>query len=86
MVPPDNELVVTVGVTLLMVRLSCVVTETGVDAASVTFTVKPVVLAAVGVPEIAPAVLRASPAGSDDPDAKLQVSVPVPPVAASVAL
>ena len=39
----------------------------------------------VGVPEIAPEASD-RPAGSDDPEARLQVSVPVPPVAASVAL
>ncbi len=69
-----------------MVMLSCAVAEVGVDAASVTFTVKVDVPVAVGVPEIAPEPLRLSPAGSEEPVAKLQVSVPVPPVAASVAL
>ena len=43
---------------------------------------------AVGVPEIAPAAERESPAGSDEPLAAAQAQVypaPVPPVAASVA-
>lgn len=72
-----------------IVRLNGCVAETGPSCppeASVTFTVKLMVPAAVGVPEMAPAVLRDSPAGSADPLARLQLSVPVPPVAARVAL
>lgn len=59
--------------------------ETAVGAESVTATVKAEVPAAVGVPDILPEA-SVSPAGSDDPEARLQLSVPVPPVAASVAL
>ena len=51
-----------------------------------TFTVKVVVAAAVGVPEIVPELLKERPAGSDEPDARLQVSVPAPPLACKVAL
>jgi hypothetical protein len=40
----------------------------------------------VGVPEIAPALLKERPAGSVEPEAKLQVSVPAPPLACKVAL
>jgi hypothetical protein len=71
---------------LLIVRLNGVDTETGVGAESVTFTVKLEEPAAVGLPEIAPEPLRFSPAGSDEPVARLQVRAPMPPVAASVAL
>jgi hypothetical protein len=65
---------------------SCFWAESGVDAESVTFTVNVEAPAAVGVPEIFPEPLRLRPAGRDEPDATLHVSVPVPPVAASVAL
>ena len=57
----------------------------GVAAASVTLTVKLAETGVVGVPEITPALLRLSPAGSA-PEARVQVRVPVPPVAASAAL
>jgi hypothetical protein len=49
-------------------------------------TVSVVVPAAVGVPEIAPPLLKDRPAGSDEPDARLQLSVPTPPVPCKVAL
>jgi hypothetical protein len=49
-------------------------------------TLKVVVPAAVGVPEIAPALLRERPAGSDEPDTRVQVRVLAPPVAFKVAL
>jgi hypothetical protein len=49
-------------------------------------TVKFVVAAAVGVPDIAPEPLKERPAGSEEPVARLQVSVPAPPLAAKVAL
>jgi hypothetical protein len=52
---------------------------------SVAVTVNVVVPAAVGVPEIAPAVLRFNPPGKL-PVVTLQVIVPVPPEAATVAL
>ena len=54
----------------LIVRLNCCVAETGPSCppeASVTFTVKVVAPAAVGLPEIAPALLKERPAGSEDP-------------------
>ena len=57
----------------------------GVAAASVTLTVKLAATGIVGVPEITPALLRLSPAGSV-PEARVQVSVPLPPVAVSVVL
>ena len=69
----------------LIVRLSCCVAETGLGAESVTCTVKVKAPAVVGVPEIFPET-SANPTGNVEPDAKLQVSVPAPPVAASVAL
>jgi hypothetical protein len=46
----------------------------------VIFTVKLTVPAAVGVPEIAPALLRESPAGSEEPLAKAHVTAPAPPL------
>ncbi len=52
---------------------------------SVTFTVMVVVLGVVTVPENAPALLSVTPVGNV-PLATDQESVPVPPVAASVAL
>ena len=54
--------------------------------ASVAFTVNLVVPAAVGVPEIAPALLSESPAGSEEPLARAQVSEPAPPPPCNVAL
>jgi hypothetical protein len=50
---------------------------------SVTFTVKVVEPAVVGVPEIVPLVERVKPAGKD-PELMLQEYGVVPPVAASV--
>jgi hypothetical protein len=85
----DNEVVVIVNGAGLIVRLSCCVAETGPGCPpeeSVTFTVKDVVAGVVGVPEIAPELLKERPAGSVEPDAKLQVSVPAPPLACNVAL
>jgi hypothetical protein len=69
--------------------LSGSVTETGPCFAadwSVNLTVKLVVPAAVGVPEIAPALLKERPAGSEEPVARLHVSAPTPPLACNVAL
>ena len=57
----------------------------GVAAASVTLTVKLAATGVVGVPEITPAWLRLSPAGSV-PEARVHVRVPLPPVATSVTL
>jgi hypothetical protein len=85
----DNEIEVMVNGAGLMVRLSCCVAESAPACApeeSVNFTVKEVVAGVVGVPEIAPELLKERPAGSDEPDAKLQVSVPAPPLACKVAL
>jgi hypothetical protein len=42
--------------------------------------------AVLGVPEITPALLKERPAGSDEPDVRLHVSVPAPPLAFNVAL
>jgi hypothetical protein len=69
----------------LIVRVSCSVTLTGVGAESVTFTVKVAAPAAVGIPEIFPDA-NVSPEGNEEPEARLQESVPVPPAALSVAL
>ena len=78
-----------VNPTGLIVTLSFWVAESGPPCApeeSVTFTVKSVVAAAVGVPEIVPVPLRERPAGNAEPEAKAQVSVPAPPLACNVAL
>ena len=64
--------------------LSCCVAETGVEAESVTFTVKVELPGAVGVPEMTPPVLIVSPAGNE-PLETLQVSGATPPLAVSVA-
>jgi hypothetical protein len=45
-----------------------------------------VVPAAVGAPEISPALLNERPAGSEEPLAKAQVSVPEPPLACKASL
>lgn len=85
----DNEVVVMANWAGLIVRLSCWVAESGPACppeASLTFTVKEVVAGVVGVPDIAPELLKERPAGSAEPDAKLQVSVPAPPLACNVAL
>jgi hypothetical protein len=82
--PLERDVVVMAKGTGSILRLSCCVTETGVGAASVTFTVNVEVSAAVGVPEIFPEA-NVSPAGNV-PESRLQVSVPVPPLAARVAL
>lgn len=82
-------MVVTVKTMALMVRLSCWVADIAPPCApeeSVTFTVKLEVPALVGVPEIAPAVLKERPVGSDETVARLQVRVPAPPLACKVAL
>jgi hypothetical protein len=88
--PPGRELVVIVsGGGAEMAIVSCCVAEAGPPCApeeSVTLTVNVELAAVVGVPEIAPEVLKDNPAGNDDPDAKVQLSVPAPPVAASVAV
>jgi hypothetical protein len=80
-----REVVVIFNGAGLIVMLSCCCAESGVGAESVTATVKVDVPEAAGVPEIAPELLSDRFAGRDPP-ATLQVSVPVPPVAASAAL
>ena len=73
----------------LIVALNFCVAEIGPPWApeeSVTFTVKVVVAAAVGVPEMVPVPLKERPAGNEEPEARLQVSVPAPPLACNVAL
>jgi hypothetical protein len=85
----DSDVVVMVNGAGLMVMLSCCVTETGPGLPpdeSVNFAVKVEDPGAVGMPEIAPAALKERPAGNDEPDARLQVNVPAPPLACSVAL
>jgi hypothetical protein len=87
--PLGTEVVVMANCAGLMVRLNCCVAETGPSCppeASVTFTVKLAVPALVGVPDTAPPLLKASPAGREDPLARAHVNVPAPPVAARVAL
>lgn len=82
----EMETVIAGGATA-MLRGS--VTETGPCFAadwSVNLTVKLVVPAVVGVPEIAPVLLRERPPGSEEPVARLQVRVPTPPLACKVAL
>ena len=84
-----NEVVLMVNWAGLIVRLSCCVAESGPACppeASATFAVKDVVPGVVGVPEIAPELLKERPAGSAGPDARLQVSVPAPPLACNVAV
>ena len=68
-----------------MVMLSCAVSVDGVDSESATCTVKVEDPTVVGVPEIAPALLKVSPAGRL-PDARVQVYGVTPPTAARVAL
>jgi hypothetical protein len=85
----ESDVVVIVSWAGAIVRLNCCVAETGPSCppeASLTFTVKLVVPAAVGVPEIAPELLNESPAGKEDPLARAHVRVPDPPVSAKVAL
>jgi hypothetical protein len=84
-----SEVVTMVSGALAIIRLSCCVADTGPGwpcEESVTFTVKVLVPAAVGVPEIAPAALKESPAGSEEPLARFQMSEPAPPLACNVAL
>jgi hypothetical protein len=74
------------GAMVMLRAFVCEHTPSLPPEASVTLTVKLVVPLAVGVPVIAPALLKASPAGSEDPLAKLQLRVPAPPVACRLAL
>ena len=68
----------------LTVMLSCCVADWEPPTLeSVTLTVKVDVPTAVGVPVIAPALLRVRPAGRD-PALAVNVSVPAPPVTAIV--
>jgi hypothetical protein len=85
--PAGNDVVVMLT-TVTTVRLSCACAEPGPpDAAdeSVACTVKVEVPETVGVPVMAPELLSDKPVGKA-PLAKVQVSVPTPPVAWRVAL
>jgi hypothetical protein len=85
----EKEVVVMVKAVGLIVRLSCCVAESGPDCPpdeSVTFTVKVEVAGVVGVPDSTPPLDKLSHEGSDEPVARLQVSVPAPPLACKVAL
>lgn len=67
--------------------LSCFVADCGVGAESVTSTVKSVVPALVGVPEITPVLgSSVSPTGSSVPAITLQEKGAVPPLNCRVAL
>jgi hypothetical protein len=88
-IPSASDVVVMVRATGLIVTLNFCVAESGPPWApeeSVTFTVKVVVAAAVGVPEIVPEPPKERPAGNAEPEANAQVSVPAPPPACKVAL
>ena len=56
------------------------------ETESVATTVKLEAAATVGTPEIAPALLKLSPGGKEEPDATVQVTGGVPPELAKVAL
>lgn len=83
LVPGSDEFVITSGGGGLTVRDMLRVAV--VAFASVTCTVKEVVPATVGVPEMAPAEVSARPEGNA-PDATVQVYGAVPPMAARLAL
>lgn len=88
-IPSASDVVVMVSAMGLIVALNFCVAESGPPWApeeSVTFIVKVVVAAAVGVPEIVPEPLKERPAGNAEPESRLQVSVPAPPLACKVAL
>ena len=79
------------GLAVVIASVASTVSEKVADAVfcaeSATVTTMLNVPAAVGAPEIRPAVERLSPAGNDEPLAAAQVQlypVPVPPVAAKV--
>jgi hypothetical protein len=79
------ELVMTRGAGLI-VMLSCLLTLWGVGVPeSVAVTVKVVVPDDEGVPDMVEP-LKLSPAGNEEPEARLQVKGAVPPLAVSVAL
>jgi len=71
--------------TVTTVMLSCACAEAGTGDESATCTAKVKLPGTVGTPVMAPEPLSARPVGKA-PLARLQVSVPVPPVACSVAL
>ena len=80
---PLGSEVVVMMMPVATVRLIGWVADCGLEAESVTFTVKFVVPERVGVPEILPVpALSANPAGRL-PEAMLQIRFPVPPVAFS---
>jgi hypothetical protein len=70
---------------IVMLNCCCAVWGDGLPE-SVATTVKVVVAAALGVPEIVPELLKLSPAGNEEPGARLQATGGVPPELASVAL
>ena len=74
MVPPGSEVVAMVRLpgTAAMLMLNCLVAVTAGDSASATFTVKLEAPADVGVPLMAPLLLRLRPAGRV-PELRLQV-------------
>ncbi len=75
------------GAGVLMVTLKEAVAVCGVDSESTAWTVTLLTPAAVGVPEMTPAVLNERPVGRlPPPDGIVQVYGAVPPEAVSVAL
>jgi hypothetical protein len=85
--PAGNE-AVEMLTTVTTVRLSCacaVATPPGTADESATWTVKVEVPGTVGSPVTVPDLLNDKPVGNA-PLAKLQVSIPAPPVASRVAL
>ncbi len=77
---PGSEVVVIDGAAMTAIKSEAVAV---VELLSLTCTAKLAVPEADGVPEIVPAALRESPAGSD-PETTDQLYPPVPPVAESV--
>jgi hypothetical protein len=63
----------------------CAVCGVG-EAESVATTVNVELLAAVGTPEIVPALLKLSPAGKEEPDSSDQLTGGVPPELSKVPL
>jgi hypothetical protein len=82
---PEGRVVVVMTSSGLMVMVNACFAVWGGVPESVAVTVKFVVPAAVGVPEMSPAPLRVNPAGSF-PVVTLQLIAPVPPEAASEAV
>src|SRR5271169_788718 len=81
-----GERATVIGVITTVIE-SVSVVDSAVGAESVTFTVNVEVPALVGVPAMVPEVPKVKPAGNDPvPATRLQVRVPVPPLAARVEL